>query len=93
MRISFWIAATVVVALGATTGLAQPGHREIPPDQCPLTGLNSHDQMSPPREPEFTLNQKKNRRAEPADADIDRTVTLEKMLAPGNASAATKAPP
>jgi len=40
--------------------------------------------VSPPREPEFTLNQKKNRRAEPADADIDRTVALETMLAPGN---------
>jgi hypothetical protein len=81
--------AAAVMTLAASAGLAHhiqnvpPGHREIPPDQCPLTGLNSRDQVTPPHEPEYTLNTKKNRRTEPADADIDGSVTLQRMLAPG----------
>ena len=59
-----------------------PGHKEVMPDKCPLIG--SRPDGSPPAQKEQILNPKKNRRTAPPASSIDASVTLERMLAPGN---------
>ena len=79
--------AAVACALALTAAYAThpripPGHHEVPPDQCPLIG--SRPDGRPPGPVERLLNPKKNRRTAPAPQDMDSSVTLARMLAPGD---------
>jgi len=82
---SFLIAAATALITNAGDAAHKPapaGHLEIPPDLCPLSGLNK-DQKTSPSALTQKLNEKKNRRTAPTDTDFDSRVTIQKMLAPG----------
>ncbi len=61
----------------ATGNAQQPGPKDVDPDQCPLSGTAKSI-------PNKALNILKNRQPAPRPDQIDQTVTLEKMLAPGD---------
>jgi hypothetical protein len=80
------VVATALVFATTTVNAAHKripqGHHEVPPDKCPLVG--SRPDGTPPGPKEQALNPKKNRRTAPGPQDIDPSVTLARMLAPGN---------
>jgi hypothetical protein len=64
----------LLITVAAEAQLPDP--RDVPPDQCPAMGTAKSAAGR-------ALNRLKNRDSAPTDAEIDRTVTLESMLAPG----------
>ncbi len=78
------LAATCLVSINVNAKHKAPpvGHQEVLPDKCPLIGARPDG--SPPGQRERTLNPKKNRRTAPTPQDIDKSVSLAKMLANGN---------
>lgn len=78
------VAAFILTATGVSASHKRipSNHQEVPPDQCPLIG--SRPDGSPPAQKEQTLNRLKNRRNAPVPQVMDPSVTLNRMLAPGN---------
>src|SRR5215468_1184264 len=79
MRLPILIITWAALASGADdSALAQRrGQHDVPPDQCPVEGTAKS-------QPGKELNKLKNRETAPSPNQIDRAVTLEAMLAPGD---------